>query len=471
MKRILVEVLVAASVLLALPAATLAAEWHDGVVTGGKGGADGLGRLGIASLPREAAARAGFLSLGAVLSGSAELNGHVYSLYGDGSPETPYVNYLQSDAEVAWYVDSAEGSGSGNTVTDMNGAYTLGSVAPATGNGIVRATNWLDPDYPYPSTLSYVDRSWADGSASTYDFGRGLAGFDVTTGGPFKNEEQGSAWWTMRGTDAGGGIESFVPHAGSLEDVDVRLQALPGTYTDVCANWHTNEGMEKTADFAVASAALTSTGITFNQAVAQRLWEVVNYTPSGDPGSVVKLRLQNFPADEVTDLYGYQYEPAVTLFKSLGSLTAKALANQYKRVTVPASALPGQDYVIGGHHRGGLLDLEVYFQVTRLKGPSAARGSYRLTGQVPIAGYTGAPGDTGASKWVYLYRRFTAASQPKGDPTRLGWKSVRRYRTDATGKFGTYSMNPGRTAWYVVYYGADADNWQGFTSVRRVRHY
>lgn len=472
-KAMLSGVLVAVILALSLPSAALASRWRAGAVAGGKPASAVLtGSSAARQFQLQGEGRAGFTPLAAVLSGTAALNGHVYWLYGDGSAEYPYVNYPQSDAKVAWYVESSEGSGTGSTTTDADGAYGLGGVAPAAGNGVVRATDRYDLDWPYPYTLSYVDRSWADGGVSTFDFRPGLAAFGFRTGGPFENEEQGSAWWTMRGADAGGAVESYKPYAGSLEDVEVRLQALPGTYTRVCANWYTNEGMEKTTDFAVASATLTSTGLTFNQTNAQRLWEVSNYSPSGDPGTVVKLRLQNFPAGEVTDFYGYQYEPVLTPFRSFGAFTARDLANQYRNVTIPARATPGQDYVIWGHHRGGLLDLEVFFQVTRLKGPSAARGSYRLTGQVPVQGYDGAPGAAGRAKDVYLYRRFTAATaQPKGDPVKYGWKFVRRYRTDTAGKFTTATMNPGRTTWYIVYYRADKENWDGFTSVRRVRHY
>jgi hypothetical protein len=465
MKKILVTALLATSLLLAMPAAMSAAPWHAGAATGGKARhAASLSVRPARALQQQTAGRVSFVPLADVLSGTAELNGHVY---------TAQTVQPLSGATVGWWVDSAEGTGRGTTTTGVHGAYTLSNVAPATGNGLV----WVERPAVGEASwyeLDFTDRTWVDGSVSTYDFEPSQVYMYSSYGGPWFDYRQ-QPWLIMRGTDLAGGLESYTDDPVDSADEPPGMSylsgpALPGTYTSFCLNFWSNEGVELTGDVTVPSGWLAQTDLTFEQASAQRLWEVTNYTASGDPGTVVRLRLQNFPAGEVTDFYGYQYEPVMTPYRSFGSFTAQDLANQYKRVTIPSTAKVGQDYVIGGQHRDGLLDLEVYFQVTRLKGPSSSSGSYRLTGQVPIASYDGSKGDTGGRKYVYLYRRFTSAAQPKGDPTKHGWKFMRRYRTDNTGKFTTYSMNPGRTAWYVVYYPEDTDNWSGFTSVRRVRH-
>jgi hypothetical protein len=468
MKKVLIAAVVVAALMPILPTGALAAERHGGAATGGKLASDTVVRQCGAALQQEHARRVGFVPLGAVLTGTAELNGHVYGLardYSDGSWQM--WEYPASGATMTWAVSSPDGAGSGETTTDSGGAYSLTGVAPAVGNGFVHAALRQDAEGGWRYELTYTDRTWADASITTYDFHPGMATMTMRGGGPWAAEVD-HPWVTMRGTDAGGGVESstILPPGGSFDPAF----GLAGAYTRVCAYWYTNEGMEQPADVTVTAGAETATGLSFNETYAQRLWEVYNYSASGDPGTVVRLRLQNFPAGEVTDFYGYQYEPVVTPFTSLGSCTARDLANQYKSVTVPSTATPGQDYVIGGQHRDGLLDLRVYFQVTRLKGPSAASGSYKLTGRVPIQGYDGSSGDTGRPKYVSLYRRFTAAGQPKGNPTKYGWTFVRRYQTSATGTFSTRYMNPGRNAWYVVFYPGDRENWAGFTSVRRVRH-
>lgn len=446
MSRLIVGALVAAALLaLALAGTAGAATWQK------QGGSVPL-QLRPAPAQQQAG-RVGFVPLVATLTGTAQLSGHVLE-YSTGSP--------LFDADVGWWVGSADDFGSGRTTTGYDGVYTLSSVAPASGNGGV----WAAPsDGSYE--LDYIDRTWADASISTYEFHPGIATMQLVNGGVWDVGDEAQAWVTITGADAGGGLWAFTDDqaAGTAHAL-----GLPGTYTEVCVNFWSNEGVELPANVTVTADAETPSGLTFDQASSQRLWEVFNYTASGDPGTVVKLRMQNFPAGEVIDFYGYQYEPVMTPYRSFGSYTAQDVANQYRRVTIPSTARVGQDYVIIGDHRGHLLELKVYFQVTRLKGPSSARGSYRLTGKVPIQSYDGSAGDTGGRKYVYLFRRFTSAAQPKGDPTKHGWKFMRRYRTDNTGKFTTYSMNPGRTAWYVVYYPDDTDNWDGFTSVRRVRH-
>lgn len=397
---------------------------------------------------------------------TAQLRGHVYALLADREGGT-WNLWLSpaSGAIVRWGMSSSTQHGS--TTTGSDGAYTLNGVPPATGDGVVQADFPRDSENAWKYSLAYTGRSWLDRLISTFDFRPGMATMRVTGGGPWF-DDMNDPWVTMRGTDADGGVESSTIRPNVTFD---RAFGLPGAYTAVCAYWYSNEGVEKAADFTVAAGQETTTSLAFNETNAQRLWETYNFTASGDPGSVVKLRLQNYPAGQVTDFYGYQYEPVTTPLKSFGAYTAKPLANQYKSVTIPSTAVPGQDYVIGGQHRAGLLDLEVYFQVTRLKAPSSASGSYKLTGRVPIQGYTGAPTDTGTRKYVSVYRRFAVAGQPKGNPIKYGWTLVGKYQTSATGTFTTRSMNPGRTAWYVVFYPGDKDNWAGFTSVRRVRHF
>lgn len=140
------------------------------------------------------------------------------------------------------------------------------------------------------------------------------------------------------------------------------------------------------------------------------------------------------------------------------------------QVTIPRTAPPGYQYLIGARHHDGKLYLVAAFQVCTLK-PSVSsitRGSaVTLSGVVPTQGHLGK--QAGLRKPVFIYSRSKAAGPPTvPDATKRGWKLVKVLKTDGHGKFKTGLQRPQRDTWYVAAYTGDDWYWGGYTSVVKV---
>jgi hypothetical protein len=152
-------------------------------------------------------------------------------------------------------------------------------------------------------------------------------------------------------------------------------------------------------------------------------------------------------------------------------------ARQKVSVSVPATAKPGHDFDVTVsdpvvRYDTYYLGLTNYFQVCMLKASKTAvrRGSpVRISGVMAVQGHDGTT--PGQRKYVWIYQRTTAASQPPTmwDATKKGWKLVAKVRTDGYGRSHSGWLKPSRTIWYVARYAGDDWYWRAYTSVQKVR--
>jgi len=77
----------------------------------------------------------------------------------------------------------------------------------------------------------------------------------------------------------------------------------------------------------------------------------------------------------------------------------------------------------------------------------------------------------GKAKYVWIYKRTTAASAPPTvwDATKKGWKLAARVRTDRYGRYHSALLTPARATWYVARYAGDEQYRKAYTSVLKVR--
>ncbi len=150
---------------------------------------------------------------------------------------------------------------------------------------------------------------------------------------------------------------------------------------------------------------------------------------------------------------------------------------QTVRLTVPTKAAPGRVFDVDVREVTVLpvcfLFFNVRFQVCTLNATdtSLQRGTaVKLSGVVPVAGNMSEKPGKGTPKYVWIYKRTTAASPPTDwHATEQGWKLVERVRTDRDGRYHSAWLTPSRTTWYVARYAGDADYFRAYTSVRTVR--
>ncbi len=266
---------------------------------------------------------------------------------------------------------------------------------------------------------------------------------------------------------------SNIARSGSFADGYVRtIQTGPETLGSGAAYFWDNEGVELAVDgIQVAPGQTATSGPTAYEADAQRL--LMGYWGSGKPGSAAWVVMDNYPDGWVNDISGVADYPATAKQKYFGSFTCDGAQYDSKKITIPSTAAPGYAYWIDASHTSGPLDLWASFQVCTLKPSKSAvspSASISLSGVVPIKGHYGSK--RGTPKYVTIYKTTsakTAKAQPavSGGKTVKGWSKVGRVRTDGLGKY-KLSTRPGKTAWYCVWYAADAWYWGAWTSVAKV---
>ena len=267
---------------------------------------------------------------------------------------------------------------------------------------------------------------------------------------------------------SGGGSTSHVTAlAGrALAAAPDLTYAIAYTYDNQAIEWFAASPRKITAGASGGS-------IPFRLADARGAWVTAPRWASGRPGTSVTIALNHWPKGARIGFSGSPAAPSGTV-KAWSPTTASGRETITRRLTIPRSAPAGYSYTVFIRHlrTGSHLEFPLTFQVASLASSRAtlARGqAIRLRGTVPTQGHWG-PSTPGKTKLVTVYRRTSAAGQPKHWNARSdGWTAVGTYRTDGLGRFTTGYFKPARTTWYVASYAGDAEYHPGFTSVARVR--
>jgi hypothetical protein len=395
------------------------------------------------------------------LAGSATLKIHVLGFWSD-----PNVG-----AHVGWFVGTDTDHASGIGVTDGNGLVTFTGVpAASTSNGEIAVAPVSTDMYDYVF-YDLWNLGWSDPAGIDMAVQPGSVSLDVTTGGPWPAYDAALA--VLYSQNGGAQQESV--------SVIRQTDATPGSVTsgtplvlgsDLGAGaieFWLDEGTEISLDGLHTSPGTSvASGINVNQADAQRMVPKSAWG-SGKPGSSFVIRFQNFPPGWVNQLSGFSEGNGAG--KSFGSSTSDG-TDRSKTFTIPKSASPGFMYDITATHRDGPLSLTEPFQVCTLvpsKASLSAPGPIRFSGRVPFK--------KGSRKTVILYRRTASAGQPLhngGFASWNGWKKIATFRTDTAGRYRSPLVNASRTAWYVLWYPANASSanssyhWAAWTSVVKV---
>ncbi len=450
MRRIAIAAVAALTVLLAPAAVVAAADLPSHRAPGGAP-PPAPGARQIRPAPA-----AHFAPLGAKLAGTAVVNGHVYDF--GGSP--------MNGAYVAWAVTLGEGFEAGDAQSDALGAYSLSNLPAAPGTGELLVGS---PSEPW--AIGRYDATWADPGPTTFDFRPGVVSTVLLRGGPWDFWNAVSVY--LYGADARSGVAGMSTVAGADPQVSGWAYGTPGTYQNGAAYFWMDEGKEFATTTTLVAGAASGDTIVVDQAGAQRIMVTSPYWASGKPGTVVKVRHENYPAGWTLDYSGYADSPTGKPFKSYGSLATTGASPFSKGLTIPATAPAGYWYVVNATHREGPLSLDTPFQVCTLKASKSAirkGASIRLSGVIPTEGHWGS--QPGKSKYVTIYKRTTAAGQPTVlDPTKKGWTRVARVKANGLGRYASAYLKPARTTWYVVWYPRDQWYWGAYTSVLKVRVY
>ena len=255
---------------------------------------------------------------------------------------------------------------------------------------------------------------------------------------------------------------------------DVRLVAFY-FYPNEVAVWDAADAGDSPLPVTVGST--TTLPFTFDEASAYRSFLTRPYWASGKPWTALRLALENFPAGTKVDFTGYSEKPDSVSTTIGTSHTSTGPQKQTVSLTVPAKAAPGYDFNVSADVWPARYDVWIPsllepFHVCTLKATkrSISRGTaVKLRGVVPVKGHMGST--PGTPKYVWIYKRTTAASAPPRvwDATKKGWKLVARVRTDRYGRYHSAWLRPARTTRYVARYAGDEQYWKAYTSVLKVR--
>jgi hypothetical protein len=178
---------------------------------------------------------------------------------------------------------------------------------------------------------------------------------------------------------------------------------------------------------------------------------------SGHPGTVVKMILKRWPAEEKADFVA-DYGSGAYLYST--SQTSSGAGITYTvplrvRANAPICVYPIETY--RADDLDSLVGLWDYFQVCTFKSSASAirhGKAVRLSGKVPGKGY------------VTIYSTRHKASGQPATLAAKGWVKVGRYRATSSGKFLSGSLHLTHTTWYVAKYTGWA--FPAFTSVVKV---
>jgi hypothetical protein len=450
MKRLFILPTVLAAALLLAGSAAAAPRYHPA----GTVRHPGAGPMHAQSLVTHAA-RAHFVPLGARLSGTATVSGTVY-----GADHDPA-------AGISVQAESSDGGGNWTSTwgtTDAGGAYSL-TVAPG-------AQTWI---YGYPGNgdpyLGRGGESWAAGQ--TY------AGRDLYPGSIAVTANRGGPWgkfsqvWVYSWYDTRDCRGILYADDATTTPAQGLVEMLDGSYTEGQATFYWDEGVEFSGSWNVTSGAICPSGLTVNEADAQRLWLTTPYWYSGKPGATVKLALNNYPAGWINRVGAWSDDPAGTVDMTYGEYTSSGAATQTRSFKVAAAAKPGYAYWFTVDHLNdqGSLYLDECYQVCTIKASKTTihKGAkIRLTGIVPTQGHRGSK--AGLKKVVTVYAHKGSAPVPtKWDPRSKGWFKLGTVKTNGLGAYTTPHFKPPYTATLVVRYPGDDWYYRAYTSTTKIK--
>ncbi len=393
----------------------------------------------------------------------ASVHGHVFP-YGDFYPAAHFVS-----------VETYDGSGSylgyQSTTTDQSGFYSLADVPAGTGHLFVR----------YEGNNVVLERSGlqiAEGSNELTVY-PGAVQWTNTKGGPFNGSSSLNVVLGGIALSPDGPIRSSRWFSGAV--VSGEAWSLPGQVEWAQCYYRENEVatwalVDTTETLHVIGGEPSSGQIDFHQDSAARMRIVWPRWQSGKPGTVMKMRFENWPMWTGLALTGLDASVPATTWNDLTYDVSTSLSTRTLNLKVPTTAKVGRFFTTDA--RGTVTELEIptnvsaYFQVSTVK-PSRARiakgQAVRLSGRVPVL--LGPDGTAGTRKYVTIWaRRQTAADAPaKWDPRAAGWRKVATVRTDAFGRYVTPKLRPSRSTSYVCRYPGDPTHFRAYTSVCRVR--
>ena len=413
------------------------------------------------------------LRLAAAGGGAGVVQGHVYDYVG-GPVANATVTAFAVDDQGNWLWSGEAGTGD-------DGFYSI-SGAPASAHGRI-FVNMEGGD-----SWAMKEVAFADPGPSTYDLRPARVTWSATRGGPWGADWQ-DPFFEVAGMSAtatpvyamthrsGVSTGATVTGWASALPADVRLVAFY-FYPNEVAVWDAADPGNSPLPVTVGST--TTLPFTFDEASAYRSFLTRPYWASGKPGTKLRLALQNFPAGSEVAFSGWSESPndASTTWGGK-SLISTGPQRQTVSLTVPAKAAPGYSFIVAAgdatarYNIVGVAAME-NFQVCTLNATktSIRRGSaVKLRGVVPVQNHWGST--AGKAKYVWIYKRTTAASAPPTvwDATKKGWKLAARVRTDRYGRYNSVWLKPARTTWYVARYAGDEQYRKAYTSVLKVRVY
>jgi hypothetical protein len=449
MRRLFVAALACVAVLL--PVAPMA----SATLRADKATAMRPGSVGMRSSPD-----ATFAPLARRFAGTATITADVYQPTGVASG--------YGTAQLVVWADDGTVAFSQTATTDYKGHVTFSGVPAASTSG--ELAYW-----PSKGGGAFVydtwDLSWTDPEGAAFVLLPGTVPVSIVAGGIWK---QYFSYAAVDAFSSEAGVSKFVETGiarATTEPTSGTAAALGGTLDALNVYFFSDEGVEvPTSDVTVTPGSSTS-GFTALEAAAQRM---INTTwASGKPGSVFRVKFNNFPAGWMNRLTGDDTATPKAADKSFGSWTSVSRSSQTRTLTVPRTATPGFTYRIVAQHTNGArgdrdLTLSEPFQVCTLN-PNRpfTRPPYDLyfTGRVPNDGHR---------KRVMLYRRYTGGGQPSyagGFLEKKGWRRIESWHAGSDGRFRSHGNLEDRTAWYCLWYAGDSTHWAAWTSVVKVPHF
>jgi hypothetical protein len=308
----------------------------------------------------------------------------------------------------------------------------------------------------------------------------GAVAWTNTGGGPLGASSQLRIVLAGTASDPDGSIWSQHRFAGGT--TSGAAWSLPGVIQWSQCYYRDNEvatwTMADTTSTLTVSAWALSGPIGFDQGSAARMRIVSPRWNSGKPGTVMKVRFENWPQWTHLALTGLDASLPATTWNDLTYDTSTSPVTSTFDLKVPATAKVGRTFTTDGQGRVTELDVptyvQAYFQVCTLTPDRAkiAKGELvRLRGRVPVR--LGPDGTAGTRKYVTIWARGKSATDAPAawDPRASGWHKVATVRTDAYGRYVTpavSALKPTQSTSYVCRYPSDAFHFRAYTSVCRV---
>lgn len=340
-----------------------------------------------------------------------------------------------------------------HTKTDAAGQFSLANI-PVTSAGTLDVYPPNSDDFFRRVALNFTD-------GATFVVRPGHLTFITDHAAP------GTAWTSVNvETYGSGGVA-----ATSLKSVSGEVPSVATSVDHAVAYWFVNEGKELTlpTPIGVTPGTLSPGTINISEAGSQFISLLSPAWESGAPGTAVTLEVENWLAPMTARFSFGSEDPsdAQGTYPWATPFTGNTSTQRTVMVTIPKQLKPGYGvriHMTGTDASTSLLDLHERFQLCTLVSTktSISRGaSVRLSGIIPA---------NGVAKKVIVYGRTTkATAQPsKWDAAKAGWKKLATISATKTGAFKSGLLRPTRTAWYVVRYPGDSQNFDAFTGVLKV---